>query len=258
MTARNLAAQLRYLRPALIAVLVLDVLAVSLFAIRVQTITRTTTTPAAQLSAPVSVPAPATPVAPGTATAVLAPGPALSAEGSTGVTPTGTPKPTPAPTPTPSSPPTTPVDGDGSSQIGTCPVPLAKPAHVGGLQTLIGYAPAFGPFKDEAFAAAAAYQPLLQLLGPILAQYPQIAPRIEPALAPFLDAFAGLLDQGYALVAPLYAPHRAQVLDAEAKLAAALAPYAQKLVTSPLGGCVVQLQAALLGDTEPAAAKQAG
>jgi len=254
-TARQLAAQLRYLRPALIAVLVLDVLAVGLFAIRVQTVTRTTTTPAAQLSAPVSVPAPAVPVTPGTVTAVLAPGPALSTAGSTSATPPGTPKPTPSSEP--SSPPTTPVEGDGSSRIGTCPVPLAKPAHVGGLQTLIGYAPAFGPFRDEAFAAAAAYQPVLQLLGPILAQYPQIAPRIEPALAPFLDAFAGLLDQGYALVAPLYAPHRAQVLDAEAKLAAALAPYAQKLVTSPLGGCVVQLQAALLGDTEPTA-KQSG
>lgn len=248
-------AQLRFLRPALYGILVLDVIAVGLFAIRVQTVTRTTTIPTAQLSTPVTVPSAVPVVAAGTPIALPA-GPALSTGGGTTVTLPGEPGASSTPT-SPATPSGPPVTGDGSSQIGECPIPLAKPTRLGGLQTLIGFAPAFGPFKDEAFAAASAYQPVLQLLGPILAKYPEIAPKIEPAMAPFLDAFAGLLDQGYTLLAPLYGPYRQQVLTAESKLADALAPYSQKLVTSPLGGCVIDLEAALVGDTTQGAAKVA-
>jgi hypothetical protein len=135
-----------------------------------------------------------------------------------------------------------------------CPIDLPEPAHDGGLQSLITFAPAFGPFKDEAFAAAAAYQPLLQLLGPILAQYPKFAPAIEPALDPLLGAFAGVLDQGFTLLGPYYTPYRQQILKAESDLAAALAPYSQKLAASPLAGCLLDLEAALVNDTKPATA----
>ncbi|MCW2801625.1 MAG: hypothetical protein JWQ70_3097 [Aeromicrobium sp.] len=133
-----------------------------------------------------------------------------------------------------------------------CPIELPEPAHDGGLQSLITFAPAFGPFKDEAFAAAAAYQPALQLLGPILAQYPKFAPTLEPALDPLLNAFEGLLDAGYKLLGPYYAPYRQKVLKAEGDLAAKLAPYSQKLAASPLAGCLVDLEAALVNDTKPA------
>jgi len=245
---KTLAQQLRFLRPALFAVLVLDVIALGAFAVRVESVTRTATVPAVTTQT-------ATPLTPPTPTIAPVPVPPAVPVGSTTTggdiavaapvvdEPSAPPKATATPTPTP------PPGGDDGGTVATCPIPLEEPAESGGLQTLITYAPAFGPFRDEAFAAASAYQPLLQLLGPILAQYPQIGPKIEPAFAPFLSAFAGLLDQGYALIAPLYAPHREAVLDAESKLAAALAPYAQKLVTSPLGGCVVDLQAALLRDT---------
>lgn len=250
MTAHRLAGKLRFLRPALFGLLVLDVVVLGAFAVRVESVTRTVTIPAAS----VPTAAPLVPVAPTPAPVPVAPalpigstggGAAVAApavdEPRASVT---TPEPAASPTPTPS-----PTPAGGSTTVAKCPIPLAEPARSGGLQTLISYAPAFGPFRDEAFAAASAYQPLLQLLGPILAQYPQIAPKIEPAFAPFLSAFAGLLDQGYALLAPLYAPHREAVLDAESKLAAALAPYAQKLATSALGGCLVDLEAALVQDT---------
>lgn len=251
MTAHRLAGRLRFLRPALFAVLVLDVIVLGAFAVRVQSVTRTVTIPgaAAQTSAPLAPVAPtsaAEPVAPVAPAVPVALAPSGSATAP--ATPvTDEPTPTLPPTPTPTASPTA---GDGGGvTVAKCPIALKEPARSGGLQTLIAYAPAFGPFRDEAFAAASAYQPLLQLLGPILAQYPQIAPKIEPALAPFLTAFAGLLDQGYTLLAPLYAPHREAVLDAESKLAAALAPYSQKLATSALGGCVVDLEAALVQDT---------
>jgi hypothetical protein len=126
---------------------------------------------------------------------------------------------------------------------------LARPDTNGGLQSLISLAPAFGPFRDEAFAMAAAYQPALELLGPILAKYPALAPKVEPLLAPLLTQFEDLAHQLFALIEPYYAPHRAAVLDAESKLAATLAPYARTLADSALGGCIVDLEAALVHDT---------
>jgi hypothetical protein len=40
------------------------------------------------------------------------------------------------------------------------------------------------------------------------------------------------------------------VLSAETQLAAALAPYSAKLAGTPMAGCVVELEAALVGDTK--------
>ncbi|RNL79848.1 hypothetical protein [Nocardioides marmorisolisilvae] len=245
MTAHRLAGNLKFLRPALFALLVLDVIVLGAFAVQVEKVTRTVTIPGAvaQTAAPLTpLPSPSTPVPVPAAVPIVS----TTGGGTTTVAVPTVEKPTPSPTPTPTASPT--PGGEGTT-VAKCPIPLKEPAASGGLQTLISYAPAFGPFRDEAFAAASAYQPLLQLLGPILAQYPQLAPKVEPAFAPFLAAFAGLLDQGYTLLAPLYAPHREAVLDAESKLAAALAPYAQKLATSALGGCVVDLEAALVQDT---------
>ncbi|MET3960523.1 hypothetical protein ABIE44_000457 [Marmoricola sp. OAE513] len=241
----------RFIKPALIVLIAVDLLALAAFSVRLDSVTTTTSVPGpppAAVLAPVTAP-PAAPVPPAL--------PAVSV----GVG--GTPISTPAkPSPTPSKPaaPVTPEPTDpaeptepGSVKIARCVIPIKEPTTSGGLQTLIGFAPAFGPFKAEAFAPAAAYQPLLQLLGPILAKYPEIAPKIEPALTPLLDTFAALLDQGFNLIAPLYSPYRQSFLEAEGKLAAALAPYSQKLAASPLGGCIVELQAALLEDSTPTA-----
>jgi hypothetical protein len=245
----NALAKARFLKPAIIAIIALDLVALVAFSVRVDNVTRTTTTPAAT-----SVPA-ILPAAPATAAAVPVavppPAPQITTTTGGGSTTTASgPTKTTAPSPPPLS--GTPTTGTGSEpEPADCPLPLAKPVTSGGLQSLIDFAPAFGPFSAEAFAAASAYQPALQLIGPILAQYPKIAPTIEPAMTPFLNAFAGILNTGYTLLAPIYTPYRQRVLEAETTLATAIAPYAEKLVSSPLGGCVIDLEAALVGDTAP-------
>jgi hypothetical protein len=155
---------------------------------------------------------------------------------------------TPAkPVATPSTPPsgTTPA----TAAPAQCPIKLATPATSGGLQSLIDFAPAFGPFSAEAFAAASAYQPLLQLLGPILAQYPTISAKAGPAINALLGLWETILNSLYGLLAPIYAPYRQGVLNGETKFAAFLAPYSERLADSPLGGCIVDLEAALVHDT---------
>lgn len=95
---------------------------------------------------------------------------------------------------------------------------------------------------------ASAYQPVLQLLGPILAQYPALATAAGPQINAFLTPWEGVLNMVFSVINPYYAPHREQVLTAETKLAAFLSPYADKLADSSLGGCLVDVEAALVGD----------
>jgi hypothetical protein len=243
---------LRTARNAVIVLVVFDLLALFAFSVRTTTTTARTVTPLAVATPvaaattppsaalvagpPVAAPAPVVPVAaaPPQAGPIAVP-----------VAPQRSTRPTSSVPPLPSSPPSVPP----SAAAATCPIPLQPPAQNGGLQSLISFAPAFGDFTSEAFAMAAAYQPALQLIGPILAQYPSLAPRIDPLVTPLLNQWQGVETPVYALIAPYYTPHRTQVLDAESKLAAALAPYAQKLANSALGACVVDLEAALMNDT---------
>jgi hypothetical protein len=143
----------------------------------------------------------------------------------------------------------------GGPAVAKCPAKLKQPAQTGGLKSLISLAPAFGPFSAEAFAAASAYQPELQLIGPILAKYPAIAPKIAPLLNPLLTVWESGLNHVFSLISPYYAPHRKQVLNAETKLATFFAPYSEKLGDSPLAGCAIDLEAALTGDTKSAHSK---
>lgn len=249
----DLARNARFLKPALVALIIADVIALAAFSVRLESVTTTTVTPGAPalVAAPEVQPSVEVPPVPPAAPVVVSPPvtPVVATPPAEEPDEPRTPvEPTEPDTSGPGTPPAT-------ARIARCTIPIKEPTTSGGLQTLIGFAPAFGPFKDEAFAAAAVYQPVLQLLGPILAKYPQIAPKIEPAMAPFLDAFAGLLNQTFTLIAPLYTPYRQDVLAAEAQLAAALAPIVQSLATSPLGGCIVELQAVLLEDSKAASAK---
>lgn len=233
-------------RNLLLVVVALDLVVLAGFSVRLSTTTTRTT------SAPASIP-----VTTGVSLAPITPTPVdagvpLGAGGVPIADVTGTaaaPKPhSPKPTsPAPSDEPETPLP-DGSVRTAPCPIHVADNRTDGGLQSLVGFAPAFGPFSAEAFAMASAYQPALQLIGPILAKYPALAPQIEPLLNPLLNAWGQLLDQGFTLLGPLYSPYRTSVLEAETKLAAALAPYSQQLAASPLGGCVIELQNALLHD----------
>lgn len=239
----------RVARPVLIGVVALDLLALAAFSVRLDDVTRTTTTPASGSSfgQPVTVAPPVGTQIP-VGGAVLAPGGGTAISSVVSTTPT---KPTRTTKPTTPPGDTGPPAPPGTVGIPRCPIPIKKPTSNGGLQSLIDFAPAFGPFSAEAFAAASAYQPLLQLIGPILAEYPKMAPTLRPLITPFLTAISNLENAGFTVIGPLYSPHREAVLEAEGKFAAALAPYSQKLVASPLGGCVVELQSALLDDAGP-------
>ena len=149
--------------------------------------------------------------------------------------------------PTPAPPAGSPGGEDpAGGVIPPCPVTLSDSPPSGGLQSLVPVAPHFGPFSAEAFALASANQPELQLLGPILAQYPTIEPVVAPILNPLITSLGTLFTRGLDVIGPLYGPYRTQYLEAETKLAAALAPYSKALAHNALGGCIVELQSALL------------
>jgi hypothetical protein len=239
------------LRNVLLVFIALDLVVLVAFSVRVSTTTRTTSAPAAVVPAETGAPAiPAPPVPVADAGVPLGGGGVPISQVDAPAAPStapSTPPHSPAvsqPTPTEEPAPAPPQVAKGKP----CPIDIASSETGGGLQSLIDLVPAFGPYKAEAFAFAPAMQPVLQLIGPILERYPALATTLKPALDPLLGAFAKLLDAGFSLISPLYAPYRQQVLDAETKLAAALAPYAQQLANSELGGCIIAVQNALLGD----------
>ncbi|KRA38854.1 MULTISPECIES: hypothetical protein [unclassified Nocardioides] len=242
------------IRKVALGVLLLDVLVIGAAAVQVDDVSSTTSAPLAGVpvplvhGAPTAVPVDASavevfPAVPGT------PLPAAVPIGDGGVS-AGTDKPSSdgrGPTPPPEGPETPGEEGvPGGRGIPPCPVKLDDDPQSGGLQSLVPFAPAFGPFSAEAFALASAYQPELQLLGPILAQYPGIEPAVAPIIDPLVTSLGTLLTRGLDVIAPLYGPYRTQFLEAETKLAAALAPYSQALAHNELGGCIVELQSALL------------
>ncbi|MGN6722482.1 MAG: hypothetical protein ACTHJM_07710 [Marmoricola sp.] len=240
---------LRWARSGVIALVTLDLLALAAFSVHETRVTVRTVTPLRQ-SQLTSTPANALP---GGVTPINTAPPAgvVVAFNSSPVSSA------PASPNRPSTPPRTPSkptppggSGTGSAGPAACPIKLQKPTQQGGLQSLISLAPAFGPFSAEAFAAASAYQPLLQLIGPILAQYPSLEPTLAPVVTPLVTSFASGSNALFALLNPLYAPYRTQVLQQESKLAAYFAPYAEKLANSPLGGCIVDLEAGLVSATK--------
>lgn len=254
---------LSLIRKVATGVLLLDVLVIGAAAVQVDDVVSTTTAPPAGVPAPPVSAAPAAvpvdaaaPVAIPATPGDLLPGTPVGDGGvplpdaSAPAGPVGPDKPPPdgkGPVPSPSRP-DTPDEGGvpGGRGIPPCPIKLSDSPQSGGLQSLVPFAPAFGPFSAEAFALASAYQPELQLLGPILAQYPGIEPAVAPIMTPLVSSLGALLTRGLDVIAPLYGPYRTQFLEAETKLAAALAPYSQALAYNELGGCIVELQSALL------------
>lgn len=242
--------------------LLLDVVVIGAAAVQVDDVVASTTTAdATGAPAPSGVPAgaldptviPAVPGVTATASIPLGDGgiplPGETAEPGVPAGTGGTPGPASpggkGPTP---APPTGSPGGEvpAGRDIPPCPVELSDSPQSGGLQSLVPFAPLFGPFSAEAFALASAYQPELQLLGPILAQYPTIEPVVAPILNPLITSLGTLFAKGLDVVGPLYGPYRTQFLEAETKLAAALAPYSKALAHNALGGCIVELQSALL------------
>ncbi|KRC53389.1 MULTISPECIES: hypothetical protein [unclassified Nocardioides] len=238
--------------------LFLDVLVIGAAAVQVDAVVAQTVTAPPVGAAPAPTPLPVDGLAPAAVPEWPgAPLPASVPLGDGGVPQAAAPVPpvTPSGTDEPSSggkgstPPTAPPEEGGvpaGPGIPPCPIRLSEHPQSGGLQSLVPFAPAFGPFSAEAFALASAYQPELQLLGPILAQYPGIEPAVEPILTPLVSTLGTLLTRGLDVINPLYGPYRTRFLEAETKLAAALAPYSQALAHNALGGCIVELQSALL------------
>ena len=160
---------------------------------------------------------------------------AASANPGNSTTPTIPPpatNPTPMPTPTP-------------DELPACPLGLAAPANPGGLQSLIGFAPFFGPVSSEAFAAAPLFQPLLQAIGPFLVAMANAYAPYAPSLAPLVNALEAAENQGFNVLAPLYGPYRNQFLSSEAALATALAPIVEAGVSNAATSCLVDIEAAL-------------
>jgi hypothetical protein len=126
---------------------------------------------------------------------------------------------------------------------------LSAPTNSGGLQSLIGFAPVFGPFSAEAFASAAAFQPVLELIGPFLVAFANAYAPYATSFAPLLNAVETLENLGYTtLIEPFSAAYQTQLLTAETQLATALAPGASALLDNPASSCVVDIEGLLTGD----------
>ncbi len=150
--------------------------------------------------------------------------------------------------PTPST--TTPATGAPTSalvpsDLPACPLGLKSPANPGGLQSLIPFAPFFGPFSSEAFAAAPLFQPFLQAIGPFLVAFAAQYQTAAPSLAPLVAQLESLENEGFTVLSPLYGPYRAQVLAAESSLATALAPFTKAVALNQGTSCLVDIEATL-------------
>jgi hypothetical protein len=135
------------------------------------------------------------------------------------------------------------------ADLPACPLPLKAPANPGGLQSLVGFAPFFGPFSSEAFAAAPLFQPFLQAIGPFLVAMANAYATAWPSLAPLVAQLESFENEGFTLISPLYGPHRSQFLAAESALATALAPLAKDLASNSTTSCLVDVEAVLTGAT---------
>jgi hypothetical protein len=179
------------------------------------------------------------------ATSTPAPSPVVTTAASTATTPSVAPTP-----PSPSTPTTTAIPGVTANALPACPLGLSAPTNSGGLQSLIGFAPVFGPFSAEAFASAAAFQPVLELIGPFLVAFANAYAPYSTAFAPLLTAVESLENLGYStLIEPFSAAYQTELLTAETQLATALAPGASALLDNPVSSCVVDIEGLLTGDS---------
>jgi hypothetical protein len=199
-----------------------------------------------------TVPTPSVALSPAPLSAVAAPAPASAplAEATAFTTPTPTPTTTPDPAATSPAPTTTPAPGGVTSsptpsELPACPLPLSAPANPGGLQSLVGFAPFFGPFSSEAFAAAPLFQPFLQDIGPFLVALANAYGTESPSLAPLVAQFESFENEGFTVILPVYGPHRSQFQADESALATALAPLAKDVANNAAASCVVDVEAVL-------------
>lgn len=152
----------------------------------------------------------------------------------------------------------TPIDGSGGApgagglatapieQQASCPLGWPKPERQGGLASLIGLAPAAGVFSSEAFALGSVYQPLLQLVGPLLAEIEPVITANLPWINPLIEQVQGVEAVVLEAILPYYGPYRGQLLAAEGEVAKVLAPILADAYRTPAAACLVAWQGQII------------
>jgi hypothetical protein len=136
------------------------------------------------------------------------------------------------------------------STVAPCPFgwPAPGPDEQGGLASLIAVAPAAGVFSSEAFAPATAYEPILKMMGPVLARISPLLSRHPWAIDQFVTRFQTVMVRVLEAIMPYYGPYRNKVLDAEGDLARALTPFLESLYNTPSAQCLVAWEAQRIRD----------
>ncbi|MFI9506629.1 hypothetical protein [Nocardia sp. NPDC052566] len=127
-----------------------------------------------------------------------------------------------------------------------CPLGWPAPKQSGGLASLIGLAPLAGPFSSEAFALGSVYQPILQLVGPVLAEIAPVITANQPLIDPLIARVQGVEAVVLEAILPYYGPYRGQLIAAEGDLAKTLAPILARAYNSEIASCFVAWQGQII------------
>ncbi|MGX1808431.1 hypothetical protein ACWIGI_22150 [Nocardia sp. NPDC055321] len=127
-----------------------------------------------------------------------------------------------------------------------CPLGWPAPKQQGGLASLIGLAPLAGPFSSEAFALGSVYQPILRLVGPVLAEISPVITQHQPLIDPLIAQVQGVEAVVLEAILPYYGPYRAQLIAAEGELAKTLAPILDRAYNSEIASCFVAWQGQII------------
>lgn len=138
-----------------------------------------------------------------------------------------------------------------------CPLGWPAPKQQGGLASLIGLAPLAGPFSSEAFALGSVYQPILQLVGPVLAEIAPVITRFQPQIDPLITQVQGVEAIVLQAILPYYGPYRDQLIAAEGDFAKAIAPILTNAYNSPVASCFVAWQGQIIDQAKGAPIKVA-
>ncbi|HVV35438.1 MAG TPA: hypothetical protein VHC63_02460 [Acidimicrobiales bacterium] len=142
--------------------------------------------------------------------------------------------------PAPSAPdsPPAPSSRGGSVALAACELGLPVPMQQAGLANLVTLVPAFGPFSPEAFAMVPAFAPAFPLFGPMIIaggqQLDAHADQVNTAIA----VLHPLEQRGFDTLAPVYGPHRDQVLAGETQVASTVEPGVAAFAALPGATCL--------------------
>ncbi|MBL1078434.1 hypothetical protein JK358_28910 [Nocardia sp. 2] len=127
-----------------------------------------------------------------------------------------------------------------------CPLGWPAPKQQGGLASLIGLAPLAGPFSSEAFALGSVYQPILQLVGPVLAEIAPVITANQPWIDPLITRVQAVEAVVLEAILPYYGPYRDQLIAAEGEFAKQLTPILTTVYNSEAASCFVAWQGQII------------